>query len=115
MQAGNLKKRITILRRSPHVNGDGFTVMAYEPLKSVWAKANNLFGSEYWAAFQYNAQHTVEFTIRYSACPDISLSDRILFNGRIYNIDFVDNALYSSDWLKIRAASMEVDEFGKAT
>ena len=47
----------------------------------------------------------VEFTIRYGAVKDLTVKDRILFRGTLYNIVSVDNTLFQDNFLKIKATA----------
>ncbi len=105
MQAGELRHRITIQRITKEKGTDGETKTVYRDLATVWAKANGLYGKEWWDAKDYGAEGTVEFTIRQNAAPSLRVEDRILFRGRLYNIFSVDNVLFSDKFLKIKAAA----------
>ena len=106
LQSQDLTNRITILRKSSSPNEDDFEKETWCEYKTVWAKANTLFGKEYWAAKEYSAEDTVVFTIRYNACPDLSRNDQIKFNGRIFNIDSVDNVKFKNESLKVKAKEL---------
>lgn len=105
METGKLNKRITIQRQVESKQGN-FNTYGWQDYKNIWANVNNLFGREYWSAKEYNAENTVVFTIRWNACKDLSIKDRILFQGRLFNISSIDNIQYSNDDVKIKA--MEV-------
>ena len=77
----------------------------YRTIKTVWAKVNGLYGREWWEARKYGAEGTVEFTIRYGAVKDLTVKDRILFRGTLYNIVSVDNTLFQDNFLKIKATA----------
>lgn len=103
----DLKHRIEIERKTETENEDGFNVTSWVSVKKVWAKANGLFGKEYWSAKEYDAENTVIFTIRYKACPDLSINDRILFKGDLFNISSIDNVNFMNVELKIKAEVMK--------
>lgn len=104
MRVTRLNKRIIIQRKIEKENeATGVTKEEWADLKTIWAGMNNLYGKEYWEAKQYKAEGTVEFTMRYSACSDLSVRDRIKYNGKIFNITFVDNVQYKNEMLKIKA------------
>lgn len=114
MQAGDLRNRIEIQRLQKTVDENNVTKVGFYTLKKVWAKANGLFGKEYWTAKEYGAENTVEFTIRQNACRDLTVQDRIVFRGQIYNIVSVDNVLFQNRFLKIKAYA-DLTEGGSAT
>lgn len=101
--AGKLNKRVTIQRCEDIEDVNGFSKTQWQDIKTVWARVNNLYGKEYWEAKKYDAQNTVEFTIRFNACKDISINDRIKFKNKIFNIISVDNVLYGDENYKIKA------------
>ena len=109
MQAGELRQRVEIWRIQKRTDGL-YTEAEYLPLKMVWAKVNGLYGSEKWAAAEYNAQRTAEFTMRYAACPDLRVTDRLRFRGVLYNITHIDNILFRNHFLKVTATAEEEGE-----
>lgn len=107
MNPARFKYRITIQRGTEYEDEKTCVSKAgWVDYKTVWAGVNNLYGKEYWTAKQYGAENTVEFTIRYCACPDLSIRDRIKFNGRVFNITFVDNVQYKNETIKIKAVEV---------
>lgn len=103
MNIGRLNKRITIQRSIDGDDEHGISREQWIDLKNVWSAINNLHGKEYWEAKKYEAENTVEFIIRYLACKDLSVKDRIQYNGKLYNIISIDNVLYKNETLKIKA------------
>lgn len=99
----DLRNRIVIKRKTESKNEDDFNVTSWQSHKTVWAKANSLFGKEYWDAKEYSAENTVIFTIRYKSCPDISIHDRIDFGGKLFNIKSIDNVQFRNIELRIKA------------
>ena len=115
MQAGDLRHRIEIQRIIKRREADKSIRTEYRTIKTVWAKVNGLYGREWWEARKYGAEGTVEFTIRYGAVylnykkyrwvKDLTVKDRILFRGTLYNIVSVDNTLFQDNFLKIKATA----------
>ncbi len=105
MQAGDLRHRIEIQRIIKRREADKSIRTEYQTIKTVWAKVNGLYGREWWEARKYGAEGTVEFTIRYGAMKDLTVKDRILFRGTLYNIVSVDNTLFRDNFLKIKATA----------
>ena len=101
MEIGALRHRITFQELTTTINENGFEVETWEDYKTVWAAAGNLHGREYYAAAAVQAENTVKFTIRY--LPDINTSMRILFRGKQYNINAIDNIKYQNRYLEIKA------------
>ena len=109
MQAGELRRRVEIWRIQKRTDGP-YTEVEYMLLKTVWAKVNGLYGSEKWAAAEYNAQLIADFTMRYAACPDLRVKDRLRFRGVLYNITHIDNILFRDHFLKVTATAEEEGE-----
>lgn len=98
-----LNHRVTIQRYMEYEDEHGISREDWIDLKTVWCSMNNLYGKEYWEAKQYKAENTVEFVIRYNACKDLSVKDRIKQGDKLFNITSIDNVLYRNETLKIKA------------
>ena len=98
-----LNHRVTIQRYAEYEDDHGISREDWVDLKTAWCSMNNLYGKEYWEAKQYNAENTIEFVIRYSACKDLSVKDRLKKNDRLFNITSIDNVMYRNEVLKIKA------------
>lgn len=103
MQFGKLNKRITIQKSGEKEDVNCITKTEWYDLKTIWCSMNGLSGKEYWTAKSYNAENTVVFTIRYSSCKDLTVKDRIVYKGKVFNIVHIDNVLYKNETLKIKA------------
>lgn len=106
MDIGKLKHRIIIQRGEDFEDEKGVSKTQWLNIATVWASVNNLHGKEYWEAKKYEAENTVEFVIRYSACKDICINDRIVFKDIVYNISAIDNILYKNEVIKIKAMAV---------
>lgn len=106
MRPEQLNRRITIQRQQSYEDEDGIAKETWQDKYYIWAGVNNLYGKEYWEAKRYEAENAVTFTVRFAACPDLKVSDRVLFDGRIYNINSIDNVLYKNEILKIKAVAV---------
>lgn len=106
MRCSKMTHRLIIQRCEVYEDEHGISREDWVDLKTVWCSMNNLFGKEYWSAKEYNAENTVEFVIRYSACKDLSIKDRLKLGNRLFNISSVDNIMYKNESIKIKA--MEV-------
>lgn len=100
----NMRERITFQKSSTGTDKNGNHVLSWEDFYSCAAYANNMSGSEYWAAAQVNAQTDMYFVVRYcSELKDLNTENyRVVFLGETYNITFIDNVQYSNKTLKIR-------------
>ncbi len=101
MNFTRLNQRIKIERQQWINDENGATGQEWVEVCEVWASVNNLHGKEYWEAYKYEMQNNLEIVIRYSACPDISVTDRIRWKGRLFNVNYVDNYMYKNETLKL--------------
>jgi SPP1 family predicted phage head-tail adaptor len=67
----------------------------------LWARVSNIYGREYFAAAAVQLEKMLVFTIRYREGLDESM--RIRFQGRDYDIKFVDNIKYQNRYMEIKA------------
>lgn len=104
MNIGQLNKRITIQKPTITENDIGDSISDWVDYKTVWASVTNLFGKEYFAAMQIQAENTVKFTIRY--CKDIDTTMRISFNNNFYDIKFIDNIKYGNTFMEIQGLAV---------
>lgn len=88
MQAGNLDRRITIERLSVGRDALNNQTESWSPLVSGWpASKMEIRDSERVAAAERGAEVTTRFQIRHSSeVEDVDAKDRIVFDGRTYDI-----------------------------
>ncbi len=107
---GDLRHKITIQQFTKTTDDDGYKVEKWVDIKNPWAKVENLYGKEYYAAAAVQQEKTVKFVIRYMK--DLNESMRIKFgkkvvNGkevdRVYDIKFIDNIKYANRFMEIQA------------
>ncbi|OOB77433.1 MAG: hypothetical protein BEN18_10300 [Epulopiscium sp. Nuni2H_MBin001] len=106
MNPARLNNRIMIERQQFITDKFGISTKDFISYKTIWATINNLSAKEWWNAQNYGAENTLEITIRYSACPDIAITDRIKWNNRLFNINSVDNFMYKNESIKIRVTEV---------
>lgn len=109
MDAGSLKEFITIEKRVIVEDDIGNQSSEWQPYYKAYAYVNNLYGNEYWAAAQTQAQNTVVFTFRYHPLFDKlnSTEFRILHRDKEHNIKSVDNIKYANISVKIKAVAKD--------
>lgn len=89
-------------------NENGFEILEWQDYKTVWAKATNLSGREYYQAAAIQAEKTLVFLIRYT--DGIVESMRIKFADKEFEITYIDNLKYLKKYIEIKA--MEVMKNG---
>lgn len=110
MIIGKLNKRISIQQLTEGQDEIGNQVKTWVDFYSCFAYANGLSGTEYFAAAATQAENTVTFEIRYN----VSLKDidtttyRIVFDGKIYDIENIDNIQFKNETLKLKAVAKNV-------
>lgn len=101
---GDLRHRIIIQRLEIMTTPNGFDVEDWVDWKTLWASKNNLSGKEFYTAKTVNEERTVKFRVRYHK--DLEELDskkyRIVHDGRVYNITFIDNVMYRNEWLVLK-------------
>lgn len=91
MRAGQLDRRITI-EREEQVGTTDFNepIMDWAELATVWASRHDVSAREAFRAQEVGAELTTRFVIRYSQqVADVNPKDRVVFDGRTYNITAV--------------------------
>lgn len=87
MQAGKLDRRITVQRNTPTVDGAGGEIAGWADLCTVWASKQDVRDVERAQAAAIGASITTRFQVRWSSITStIDVEDRILFDGRAYDV-----------------------------
>lgn len=100
--AGQLNQQITIQKRNQIKDAEGGMVDVWADFATdIWAKKNNLSGSERAATSKggQTLDARTEFTIYYLA--GVTNEMRIVHNGKYYNIRHVNNFMESNEYLII--------------
>ena len=98
MKAGSLDQRVTLERQqSGSVDELGQPLDEWAALGSCWAAVLPLQGREYIAASAAQSEVTTRVAIRYR--PGITPADRVVHDGRIYNIVSVIDVRSGNDEL----------------
>jgi len=105
---GEMRHRIMFQKLTATINDNGFEVESWLDYKTVWAKAENLNGREYYQAAAVQAEKTLIFVIRYTTGIDSGM--KIQFRGKQYNITSIDNTKHENKYIEIKA--MEVSKNG---
>lgn len=82
--AGDLDRRIDILKRRVGKNSLGETSESFVDGLTAWAKVMPVSGRTYFDARQVHAEETITFRIRYRT--DFDTYDRIGYQGRQFKI-----------------------------
>lgn len=102
--------RIKIEKKIVTTSPNGIQTETWFPYCSMWASTKNLHGREFFEAQQVNAERTVKFKVRYRPGLEFDETMRILFDGKIYNITFVDNIRYDNTNIEIKAIEEVTEE-----
>jgi len=84
MQAGSLNQRVTLERYTSTTDEWGSPIEAWAPLFTCWAAVEPLTGREYFAADAAQSEVTARIRMRYR--PGITSQDRVIHDGKTYNI-----------------------------
>ncbi|MGR6835917.1 phage head closure protein [Syntrophomonas erecta] len=98
---GDLRHRIAILEFTTYMDEWGNQISDWIETDHLWARVSNIHGREYFAAAAVQLEKMLVFTTRYREGLDESM--RIRFQGRDYDIKFVDNIKYQNRYMEIKA------------
>lgn len=112
---GLMREKITIQKNVSDLDCRGNPDGEWEDYFTCRAYANDLYGSEYYAARQAGLEQTVKLTVRYTPkLTGLVLSDyRLTFREQIYDIDYIDNVRYEDNMMIIHAVSREGEIDGR--
>ena len=103
--AGELDRRITIQRATTTLNEFNEPIVTWTDLTTVWAKRRDASATESYRAQEVGAEITARFTIRWSSVAEsVNPSDRLSFDGRLYNITAVRD-IERNRWREIDAVA----------
>jgi SPP1 family predicted phage head-tail adaptor len=103
--AGELDRRITIQRATVTRNEFNEPIESWGDLTTVWAKRRDASAAESYRAQEVGAGITTRFTIRWSmTAATVNPSDRVSFEGRLYNITAVRD-VGRNQWREIDAVA----------
>ena len=87
MRAGTLDQRVTLERQQSGVDELGQPFDDWTTVATVWASVQPLVGREFIAAQAVQSEVTTRVVIRYMA--GLTAADRVLHNGRVYEVTAV--------------------------
>lgn len=99
IEIGKLNKRITIQQKVLITDDEGYQKEDWKDVATVWSKVENLHGREFFQAQAVNSKASCKFTIRYKK--GLSTAMRILYDGKLYNILYVDDIQESHRFIEI--------------
>lgn len=101
---GKLNRRITLQRRTITEDDAGNQQQEWSNFHSCWAAVNGVANREYWKAREQHEENIVSFKIRWChALNALNKTDfRIVFDGSVYDIVFIDNVLFADSLLNIK-------------
>lgn len=105
MQAGQLDRKIKLLRYSVDKDTAGGTTEVYTEFAEVWASVKDTRGRTYFAAQQDNQEITTVFRIRYR--DDLNARDRIKWKNKQYEIIGTPKEVNRNDFLDIMATARD--------
>lgn len=84
MDAGKLDRRITVERATITTDAAGGEVQDWTAIATVWAEVLPISDGERWRASEVAAHVTTRFRIRWGL--GVTVEDRIVYEGRVYEI-----------------------------
>jgi SPP1 family predicted phage head-tail adaptor len=104
-------KKIVIQNLTVTTDEIGNDIENYSDLYTLWANANGLYGTEYWAAAGQGQENTINFTVRWFSALDDLMFDkdltkyRIKFKNRYFDIKGFDNVKFKNLFVEIKAVA----------
>lgn len=100
---GELNKRITLMKEKYVGENPNTGMSMYKNVKlgDVWAKVSSLHGQEYHTTVTVKLEKQLSFIIRYR--PDVDEDTNIWFEGRGYDIGFIDDVKYGHEFMELKA------------
>ena len=103
INAGKYDHRIQIVRPKVSHDADGFPTTADEPVLEAYASVRTTSGYTLIKSGTSFEAATTNFTIRYPPTTKINRDMVVLFDGRRYEIQYLNNIDYDSVELEIQA------------
>ena len=106
VRAGELRQRVTFLRRVPGQDAMGQPSTDFAPLFTAWASVAPISGREYFGAGHYVDEVDSEIKLRYAPQSTVRASDRAQVEGDqggIFDIQAVLNPEQSGRLLRVLA------------
>lgn len=105
MDSGAYRNLVTIQKYVEGFDDIGNPSNKWTDYAQAYGYANSLSGREYWEAANVQQENTVEFVFRWKPFFDVMNTKqyRLVFRGRIYNINMIDNIQFRNKTVKIRA------------
>lgn len=103
MTAGMLRTPVTFQRKTRTGDGAGGFTEAWATIAGApkRAQVKAMSGSERWQSQRTEAVSTHKIVVRYFA--GLTEVDRVVIDGRAYNIRFIDNVEFRNRWMQITA------------
>lgn len=100
VNAGELNKRIEIVRRVKEKNAAGYETTSDAVVHCCWAKFSQTSGTEMVRANSDFGQERVRFLIRYTPAP-IDRKMLVLYRGTAYQIQYINDYGDSHEYIEL--------------
>lgn len=110
---GRMDKRIVIQVLAAESDNIGNQITVWENFHKCWANVGGVSGKEYWQAREQHEEKIISFKLRYCRKLDDlnSTGYRIMYNGKIYNIQYIDNLHQANSLLVIKARNEDLQQW----
>ena len=96
---GEMRNRVAIQSLTNSTDSGGGQAITYSTAVTVWAKVENLSGSETMFGDQIEGRSTYKFTIRYYSA--LNTSYRLSYNSKVFNIQHIKSVLEGKETYQI--------------
>lgn len=103
---GDLRKSVKLQRRVVTTGTGGFQTVTWTDIATVWAKWENVHGSEAWAANSLQAEQPATVTIRYRS--DVDTTCAVLKGSDRYEIVSMDDIRERHEYIELKVKRITV-------
>lgn len=102
---GELRTSIALQSRTVAIDGGGFESPTWTTIATVWARWENVHGSEVWAAQSVQATQPATLLIRYRSGLDTTCA--VLLGTERYEIVSIDDIQNRHEYIELKVRKME--------
>lgn len=96
-----LDRKISIVKIEETKDDDGFDKDGETEICKLWAKVNNMSGTEVFKSGRDYSIAKTRFVVRYRKDIEFKEDMKIRFNNKLYNIIYVNNYNFSNEFVEL--------------
>lgn len=103
IQSGNLRHRAELQKQDEVSDGAGGVILTWTRVRDIWCHIRSISGSQQMESMRRDSSISHEITVRYA--DDVDTNKRIVYKGKMYNIEAVRNPDELNDRLELIAST----------